>query len=79
MVRVVEPLQQLHAGALPTATAAHEGQRLAGLHRHVEPIQDLDVRPAGVSELAVNEVNVPLEVILKTQRGEEGGEYKGQC
>lgn len=66
MIGVIKPLQQLHAGALPAPAAAHEGQRLAGLHRHVQPIQDLDVRPGGVGELAVNEVNVPLEVILKT-------------
>lgn len=71
MVRVVEPLQQLDAGALPTAAAAHEGQRLALLHRHIQPIQDLDVRPGGVGEITVNELNVPLEVILKTQRGGE--------
>lgn len=70
MIWVIKPLQQLHAGALPATAAAHEGQRLAGLHRHVQPIQDLDVRPGGVGELAVNEVNVPLEVILKTQRRE---------
>lgn len=67
MIGVVEPLQQLHAGALPAAAAAHEGQRLAGLHRHVQSVQDLDVGPGGVGELAVNEVEVPLEVILKTQ------------
>lgn len=70
MVRIIEPLQQLHTGALPAAAAAHKGQRLAGLHRHIQPVQDLDVRPGGVGELAVNEVNVPLEVILKTQRSE---------
>lgn len=66
VVGIVKPLQQLHAGALPTAAAAHEGQRLAGLHRHIQPIQDLDVRPGGVGELTVNEVDVPLEVLLKT-------------
>lgn len=71
IVRIIKPLQQLHAGALPAAAAAHEGQRLAGLHRHVQPIQDLDVWPGGVGELTINEVNVPLEVILKTQR--QGG------
>lgn len=74
MIGVVEPLQQLHTGALPAAAAAHEGQRLAGLHRHVQPVQDLDVGPGGVGELAVNEVQVPLEVVLKTQRlSKEGG------
>lgn len=74
MIGVVEPLQQLHAGALAAAAAAHEGQRLTGLHRHIQPVQDLDVRPGGVGELAVNEVEVPLEVILKTQRlSKEGG------
>lgn len=67
MVRIIKPLQQLHAGALSAAAAAHKGQRLAGLHRHIQPIQDLDVWPGGVGELTVNEVNVPLEVILKTQ------------
>lgn len=69
VIGIVEPLQQLHAGALATAAAAHEGQRLTRLYRHVEPVQDLDVGPGGVGELAVNEVEVPLEVILKTQNG----------
>lgn len=76
MVGVVKPLQQLHTGALPTAAAAHEGQRLAGLHRHVEPVQHLDVRPGRVGELAVDELDVPPEVILETKEvlGErEGG------
>ncbi len=66
-VRIIKPLQQLHAGALPAAAAAHKGQRLSGLHRHVQSVQDLDVWSGGVSELTVNEVDVPLEVILKTQ------------
>lgn len=70
MVGVIKALQQLHAGALPAATAAHEGQRLAGLHRHVQAVQHLDVRPGGVGELAVDELNVALEVCLKTRRGE---------
>ena len=68
MVGVIKPLQQLHAGALPAAAAAHKGQRLAGLHRHIQPIQHLDVWPGGVGELTVNELNVPLEVILKTHK-----------
>lgn len=70
VVRIIKPLQQLNTGALPAAAAAHKGQRLAGLHRHIQPIQDLDVWPGGVGELTVNELNVPLEVILKTQRRE---------
>lgn len=69
VVGIIKPLQQLDAGALPTAAAAHEGQRLARLHRHVQPIQDLDVWPGGVSELTVNELDVSLEVILKTREG----------
>lgn len=78
LVWIIKPLQQLNTGALPAAAAAHKGQRLTGLHRHIQPIQDLDVWPGGVGELAVNEVNVPLEVILKTQqRGRE--KYKGWC
>lgn len=81
VVGVVKPLQQLHTGALPTATAAHEGQRLAGLHRHVEPVQHLDVRPGRVGELAVDELDVSLEVILETKEvlGEwEGGATRAQ-
>ena len=78
IVRIIKPLQQLHTCALPAAAAAHEGQRLAGLHRNVQPIQDLDVWPGGVGELTINEVNVPLEVILETQR-QGGGGAKGQC
>lgn len=76
VVRIIKPLQQLHAGALPAAAAAHKGQSLAGLHRDIQPIQDLDVWPGGVGELTVNEVNVPLEVILKTQRREEDKQKK---
>lgn len=71
MVRVIKPLQQLHAGAFPTAAAANKGQRLARFDRHVQPIQDLDVGPGGVRELAVNEVNVSLEMILDQDPGEE--------
>lgn len=69
MVWIIKPLQQLHAGAFPAATAANEGQSLARLHRHVEPIQDLDVWSGGVGELTVNELNVPLEVFLKHSEG----------
>lgn len=69
MVRIIEPLQQLHAGALPAAAAAHKCQRLARLHRHIQPVQDLDVWSGGVGELAVNELNVALEAILKTEEG----------
>ena len=64
LVGVIEALQQLDAGALATATAAHEGQRLAGLHRHVEPIQHLHVGPGGVGELTVDELHVAAEVVL---------------
>lgn len=73
MVRIIKPLQQLHTGALPTTAASHKGQRLARFHRHIQPIQDLDVWPGGVGELTVDEFNVPLEVILETRRTEEGG------
>lgn len=66
MIRVVEALQQLNAGALPTAAAAHEGQRLAGLHRNVQTVQNLDVRSGGVGELTVDELDVPLKVVLET-------------
>lgn len=69
MIRVVEALQQLNAGALPAAAAAHEGQGLAGLHRNIQAVQNLDVRPGGVGELAVDELDVPLEVVLKTSGG----------
>lgn len=73
MVWIIKPLQQLHAGAFPTAAAANEGQCLARFYRHVQPIQDLDIGPGGVRELAVNEVNVSLEIILdKDQGGEKG-------
>lgn len=72
VVRIIKPLQQLHAGALPAAAASHKGQRLAGLHRHIQPIQDLDVWPGGVGELTVNKFNVPLEVILKIKWSEGG-------
>lgn len=64
MVWVIKPLQQLHAGAFPAAAAANKGQRLARFYRHIQPIQDLDIGPGGVRELAVNEVNVSLEIIL---------------
>ena len=78
VVRIIKPLQQLHAGALPTAATAHKGQRLAGLYGDIQAIQHLDVWPGGVRELAVHELNVPLEVILETTliRGEQR-EHKG--
>lgn len=75
LVGVIKPFQQLHAGALSTAAGPHKGQRLAGLHCHVQPIEDLDVWSGRVSELAVNELNVPLEVILVEKGG--GGANKG--
>lgn len=77
MVGVIKALQQLHAGALPAAAAANKGQRLAGFHRHVQPVQDLDVRPGGVRELAVNEVNVSLEIILDTDEGRRKADGNG--
>lgn len=69
MVWIIKPLQQLHTGALPTAAAANEGQSLARLHRHVQPIQHLNVGSSGVGELTVDELDVPSEVILKAQQG----------
>lgn len=69
MVGVIKALQQLHAGAFPAAAAANKGQRLAGFYWHIEPVQDLDIRPGGIRELAVNEVNVSLEIILDTDDG----------
>lgn len=72
MIRIIKPLQQLHTGALPAAAAANKCQRLARLHRHIQPIEDLDVWSGGVSKLAVNELNVALEVILETQQREGG-------
>lgn len=71
MVWVIKPLQQLHAGAFPTAAAANKGQRLARFYRHIQSVQDLDVGPGRVRELAVNEVNVSLEIILDKDQGEE--------
>lgn len=71
MVRIIKPLQQLHAGAFPTAAAANKGQSLARFHRHVQPIQDLHIGPGGVRELAVNEVNVSLEIILIKIKGKK--------
>ena len=38
---VVEPLQQLDSGALPTATVADQGHGLSTLHLQVEALQDL--------------------------------------
>lgn len=35
---VIKALQQLDGGALSTATAAHEGQRLPPLHLEVHPL-----------------------------------------
>lgn len=74
MVGIVKPLQQLHAGALPAAAAANKSQRLARFHRHGQPVQDLDVWPGGVGELAVDELDVPLEVILTTWQWKGGKE-----
>lgn len=71
MVWVIKPLQQLHAGAFPAAAAANKGQCLAGFYRHVQPIQNLDIGSGGVCELAVDEVNVSLEIILDKNQVEE--------
>ena len=68
LVGVVEALQQLDAGALPTAAAAHERQGLAGPHRHAQPVQPLDVWSGGVREIAVDELQVAFEVILVEKR-----------
>lgn len=65
---VIEPLEQLYTCAFATAAAAHKGQRLTRLDRHIETIQDLDVWPGRVRELAVNELNVALEVLLTTKQ-----------
>ena len=42
---VVEPLQQLDGGALPTAAATHQSQSLSLFHLQIQPLEDGNIRP----------------------------------
>lgn len=64
LIRVIEPFQQLNAGAFATPTASNKSQGLPWIHRHGETIQNLDIRSRRICKFAVNKVNLPLEVAL---------------
>lgn len=63
-VGIIEPFQELNAGALPTAAAPHKRQSLARFHRHNQVIQHLDVWSGRIGELAIEELYFPFEVLL---------------
>ena len=51
MTGVIEALQQLHDGALATATAAHKCDGLARLNLHAHVLQDRHGWPTRIAEL----------------------------
>lgn len=53
LIRIIESLQELNASALATSTAAHKSQSLTGSDAHIQPIQNLNIWPRGVRELAI--------------------------
>lgn len=63
-IGVIESLQQLNAGALPTAAASHKSKSLSWMYRHLQTPQNLDVWPAGIREPTPFEFYLALEVIL---------------
>lgn len=64
-IRIIESLQELNTSALPTSTAAHKSQSLTGLDAHIQPVQNLNIWPGGVRELAVQKLNVSFKIILR--------------
>lgn len=61
---IVEPFQELNAGAFPAAAAPDKRQSLTRFHGHNQVIQHLDVRSRWVSELAIQELYFTPEVFL---------------
>lgn len=71
LIGIIEPFQQLNAGALATPTAPNKCQRLPRVNRHRETIQNLDIRSRRVCKFTVNKINLPLEVVLRMRRLED--------
>lgn len=62
---VIKSLNQLYDCALPTATAAHQGQWLTLLHLQIQPSEDGHIWSWGVIELNVFEVNLSVKLFLE--------------
>ncbi len=63
-MRIVKALEQLHSGALATATSAYKSDALARQHRQVEALQHADVWPGWVVERHALETGRAAEVLL---------------
>lgn len=61
---VIEPLQELDGGALPTAAAPHQSQRLPLLHLQIQPLEDGNVRARRVVELHALKAHVAVKLAL---------------
>lgn len=68
LIGIIEPFQQLNAGAFATPTAPNKCQRLPRINRYWETIQNLDIRSRRICKFAVNKINLPLEVVLWMRR-----------
>lgn len=62
---VIEPLKELDQCALPTATAAHQGERLALLHLNAQPLKHWDVWSSGIVEHNFIKDHISFQCILK--------------
>lgn len=65
---VVEPLQQLDGGALPTAAAPHQGQSLALLHTQIEPLQDGHVGARWIVKLNPLKGHITIKLVLDEEK-----------
>lgn len=68
LIGIVEPFQQLDAGAFTTPTAPNECQRLPRIHRYQQSIQNLYIRSRRICKFTVDKINLPLEVVLWMRR-----------
>lgn len=64
-IGVIKPFQQLNTGAFPTTAAPNERQSLTRLHGHKQAFQHLGVWSCRIGKLAVEELNLPSEIVLK--------------
>lgn len=65
---VVEALEELDNRALPTAAAAHQGQRLALLHLQVQPLKHGHVWPGGIVEHDFIKCHISFQGVLKSEQ-----------
>lgn len=66
--RVIEPLQQLDGGALPTAAASHQGQSFSLLYTQIQPLQDGYIRTWRIIKLDPLKGHITIKLVLEEKR-----------